>query len=215
MYENLFIAIGKLTVLIIFIVIIILVFLSSIIFYYIATKKILFPKLFSSLLLLFYGILKAVFRFFGTNDIIIDKTYIYIQNNMNIGKIKKIHSKNICIFFPQCLRSVKCPAKSTGGIIECINCGRCEIGKAKQRAEKFKSRFFVITGGSVVKRLIKKNKPKAIIGVGCLFELKQGLELCAKYNIPGYGICLLKDGCVNTILDWDEYYNVFKFIVSK
>ncbi len=210
MYETIFLILGKLSVLVFFLTIIIIAFLSSIIAFNIATKKILFPRLFSSLIVLFYGMLKAVFRFFRIDDKIVDQTYIHVQNEMNKEKVKKTPYKDICIFMPQCLRSEKCPAKSFGGLVSCINCGQCPVGEAKKKSEKAGCNFFIATGGSVIKRLIKKYKPKAIIGVGCIYEIKEGLELCAKHNIPTYGVLLLKDGCVNTVLDWDEFYSVLE-----
>ncbi|RLG13875.1 MAG: DUF116 domain-containing protein [Candidatus Nanohalarchaeota archaeon] len=210
MYENAFLILGKISAIAIAGSVVVLIFLTIIILYNLSTKKIVFPRLFSSLLVLFYGSLKAVFRFFKVDDKIIDKTYILVQNEMNLEKIKKTNYKDICIFMPQCLRSEKCPAKSHGGLVSCINCGLCPVGAAKKKAEKLKCNFFIATGGSVIKRLIKQYKPKAIIGVGCLYEVKEGLELCAKCNIPTYGVTLLKDGCVNTILDWDKFYSVLE-----
>ena len=211
MYDSAFLILGKLSAFVIIGIIVILVFLSVIIIYYnIKTKKIFFSRLFSSLLVLFYGNLKALFRFFRVDDKIIDKTYIFVQNEMNIKNVKETKHKDICVFVPQCLRSEKCPAKSHGGLVSCINCGLCPIGAAKKKAEGLKYKFFIATGGSIIKHLIKKYKPKAIIGAGCLYEIKEGLELCAKYNIPAYGIILLKDGCINTILNWNEFYSVLE-----
>ena len=52
--------------------------------------------------------------------------------------------------------------------------------------------------------LLKEKKVKAVIGVACNFELREGLENCQRFGIPGQGIHLLKDGCINTVADIDR-----------
>jgi len=44
--------------------------------------------------------------------------------------------------------------------------------------------------------------------VGCLQEVKEGLEMCAKMKIPALGIVLLQDGCVSTLLNWNSFYDL-------
>lgn len=88
------------------------------------------------------------------------------------------------IFMPQCLRSVECPAKLTPEGIICVNCGRCGIGEAKRYAESLGCKFFVVPGSSFIKRIIKKDRPGAIVGVGCSMEIKEGLDLCHSHGIP-------------------------------
>ena len=56
--------------------------------------------------------------------------------------------------------------------------------------------------------MIRKYHPKAIIGVGCLCEVKEGLDLMHKNKIPSVGVVLERSGCVNTLLDWDKLFEV-------
>lgn len=39
-------------------------------------------------------------------------------------------------------------------------------------------------------------------------EIKEGLELCDRAGVVGMGVVTLKDGCVETVLDWDDLYEV-------
>jgi hypothetical protein len=70
---------------------------------------------------------------------------------------------------------------------------------------------FIVPGSSFVKRLVRKHKPTAILGVGCMAEVKAGLEMCEKLNLCGVGIVLQKAGCFSTILDWDKFYEFIDF----
>ena len=53
-----------------------------------------------------------------------------------------------------------------------------------------------------MKRIFARAKAGACLGVGCLKELMLGSFACEKLGIAGQGVPLLKDGCVNTEVDW-------------
>ena len=67
-------------------------------------------------------------------------------------------------------------------------------------------RFFIVPGSSFIKRIIKKYRPGAIVGVGCHMEIKEGLDLCHSHSIPARGVPLTTSGCVATTLDWEQFY---------
>jgi hypothetical protein len=56
--------------------------------------------------------------------------------------------------------------------------------------------------------MVKKYRPKAIIGVGCLAEVKEGLDMADKMGLVVMGIVTLKEGCVETIANWQEIYEI-------
>jgi hypothetical protein len=56
--------------------------------------------------------------------------------------------------------------------------------------------------------MIQKYHPKAIVGVGCMMEIKEGIDLCYRYDISAIGVPLLEAGCVCTTLDWDKFYEI-------
>jgi hypothetical protein len=69
-------------------------------------------------------------------------------------------------------------------------------------------RVFIAPGSTLIKRMMKKYRPEAIIGVGCLMEIKEGLDLCDRAGVVGMGVVTLKDGCVETLVDWNELRDV-------
>jgi hypothetical protein len=60
---------------------------------------------------------------------------------------------------------------------------------------------FILPGGSLAKKILLELKPKASLGVACSKELVLGSYLCEKMGVIGQGVELLKDGCINTIVD--------------
>ena len=49
--------------------------------------------------------------------------------------------------------------------------------------------------------MVKKYKPKAVMGVGCSMEIREGTEKLAAWGMPVFGFKLLNDGCVGTSLN--------------
>ena len=41
-------------------------------------------------------------------------------------------------------------------------------------------------------------------------EIKEGLDLCHRHNIPARGVLLSSAGCVATTLDWEQFYETIK-----
>jgi hypothetical protein len=153
------------------------------------------------------SVIKALFWLARADDSIVDDVGVRLRNYINRKKFLRIPYSDRFIFMPQCVRSTECPAKLTPEGIRCVNCGRCVVGEAKDFAEGLGYRFFIVPGSSFIKRIIKKYAPRAIVGVGCQMELKEGLDLCHSRDIPAIGIPLSQAGCVSTTLDWDKFYD--------
>ena len=89
-----------------------------------------------------------------------------------------------------------------------MNCGQCTVGQARILLEKLGYRVFIIPGSSFIKRMVKKYHPKAIIGVGCLTEVKEGIDMADKIGLVAMGVVTLKEGCVETLVSWQDVYDV-------
>lgn len=152
------------------------------------------------------SVIKSLFWIARADDSIVDDVGVRLRNYVNRKEFLKTPIDRRFIFMPQCVRSIECPAKLTPEGIKCINCGRCNVGEAKKMAEGLGYKFFIVPGSSFIKRIIKKYKPKAVVGVGCQMEIKEGLDLCHSHAIPAQGVPLLKSGCVATTLDWEQFY---------
>ncbi len=188
--------------------ILIVVLATLLLIYTIKTGKVLFPNLLVLGIMFFEGSIKAVVRLFGFDDANIDRISIDMKNKAMWATFSKIPFEKRAVFIPQCLRSVDCPARLSPEGIKCKDCGLCDITRAKKNAERLGYMFFVVPGSSFIVRMIRKYRPEGIIGVGCLCEVKEGLDLMHKNKIPAVGVVLDKSGCVSTVLDWDKLFEV-------
>lgn len=172
----------------------------------IRSNKRYLPQFLLVLLSAFESPAKAVFKFFKMDDAVVDRVAIDLQNKFNKANFAAIAYNERALFLPQCLRSTECPAKLSTEGIKCIGCGKCVVKDIKKDAEKLGYRVFVVPGSSFIKRMIIKYGPKAVIGVGCQPEIKQAIDICQRFNLPGQGIVLQRAGCMNTIVDVDDVY---------
>lgn len=210
--EPLFTIIGEAVVYFVAFLLIIAILGSFLIAYSFKTEKFIFPGFMLFSITLLENLVKALFRLIKMDDSIVDDVGIELKNKISLRKFRNTPVNKRLIFFPQCLRATTCPSKLSPEGMQCENCGACEIGQAKKSAEMLGYKVFIVPGSSFIRRMVRKHKPEAILGIGCMTEIKAGLEMCEKTDLFGVGIVLEKAGCVSTVLDWDKFY---EFIESS
>jgi len=207
-WNNLIYLIGEITVFLILGALLTAFILVVISLYSIRKGRLYFPTLIRSGLVFFEGLMKAFFRLFGLEEREMLSFLIKLHNAMNTADFERIPVSERAVFIPQCLRSSKCPAHLTPEGLKCRNCGQCTVGEARMILEKLGYRIFIVPGSSFIKRMVKKYHPKAIIGVGCLSEVKEGIDMADKIGLVAMGIVTIKEGCVETLVNWTDIYEV-------
>lgn len=209
--ESFFAIIGEAVVYLGIFLFVVAVLGSLLIAYSFKTERFIFPGFMLFSISILENLVKALFRLAKVDDSIVDDVGIALKNKISIRKFRNTPVNKRLIFFPQCLRAITCPSKLSPEGMQCVNCGSCEIGQAKNCAELLGYKVFIVPGSSFIRRLVRKHKPLAILGVGCMAEVKAGLEMCERWNIRSIGLVLEKAGCVSTVLDWDKFYEFVEF----
>ena len=135
---------------------------------------------------------------------ILDDTLTELRNHLYNAKFLKTPYDQRALFLPQCLRHADCPATLNAEGLQCKHCKRCCIDEIKTYAEGLGYRVFIAPGSTIVYRMVKKYRPRAVVGVGCRMEIREGSEKLAAWGLPVYGFKLLTDGCVETKLNIDD-----------
>ena len=200
--------IGEVTLIVIVGALVISFILVIISLYSIKHKRLYFPQLIKSGLVFLEGMMKAMFRFLGLEDREMLSFFIKLQNTMNADAFGRIPVTERAVFIPQCMRSSRCPAHLTPEGLKCRNCGQCEVGAARLLLERMGYKVFIVPGSSFIKRMVKKYRPRAIIGIGCLSEVKEGIDMADKLGLAVMGVVTLKEGCVETLVNWPDVYEV-------
>jgi hypothetical protein len=130
------------------------------------------------------------------------RLYVESKNRSLIENFASTPYKERILLLPQCLRAKDCPAELGKYGYECQECGRCIIKTIKQMSKKLGYKgIFILPGGSLAQKILLELKPKASLGVACSKELVLGSFLCEKMGVIGQGVALLRDGCINTLVD--------------
>jgi len=139
----------------------------------------------------------------GVDELELLKIYVETKNSASRKKFAATPYSQRILLLPQCLRSRQCPAELKEYGYECQACGKCSLNKVISQAKALGYKnVFILPGGAVVSKIIAKEKPRACLGVACFKELVLGSFLCEKFGVIAQGVSLLRDGCVNTEVDW-------------
>ncbi len=164
--------------------------------------KFYLPRILIPGMVLLEGLVKAICKLLGLDDKDLITFFITLRNTMNTKAFAGTPVEQRAVFLPQCLRSAECPAHLTPEGLKCRRCGRCTVGENVAWLEGIGYRVFIVPGSTFIKRMVKKYRPKAIIGVGCLMEVKDGIDMSDRIGITAIGVVNFKDGCVETVADW-------------
>jgi hypothetical protein len=205
-WDQVVVLIGELTLLAVLGVLAFGIFVTGITLLSIKRGKFYFPRLLSSGFIMLEGVLKGVIGFFGLEDRELVSFFIRVHNSMNARVFEDIPVSRRAIFFPQCLRSSRCPAHLTPEGLSCQGCGACEMGRKLPLIRDLGYRIFIVPGSSFIQRMVKKYRPSGIIGVGCIVEVRDGLEMCDRMGLCGMGVVTLREGCVETLVSWQEVF---------
>ncbi len=135
----------------------------------------------------------------------VNSTAVTVINSLHREAVARVPKKDRVMFLPHCLRNVKeCRAKIDEEGYHCTKCGKCVLGNFVEECEKNGVKWFIVGGGSAVIELIKKYRPRAVLGVSCFPEAKLAIERLAESKIPLQSILLSKAGCVDTRVNAEE-----------
>lgn len=146
----------------------------------------------------------------GIDEKEIMRLYVEAANRRDFDKFIKTDLKERILLLPHCLRPRDCPAKVGEFGYECINCrSDCVIFQLKSYAEKLGYKgVYILPGGALVEKILRKVKPKAVVGVACYKECVLGHVVLLKMGIIGQAIPLLRNGCVDTLVDVNKVKRV-------
>ncbi len=140
----------------------------------------------------------------GLSESMIQYTHIELRNSVFEPEFKKVPYNQRIVFLPHCTRDIKvCQAVVDGEGIHCKNCGGCGIDEVTKLAKELGYMgVFTAHGGSMVKKIITKYNPKAVVGVCCFPEAIMGIEGVKSLGKIPQAVLLLNDGCQNTVMNF-------------
>ena len=82
-------------------------------------------------------------------------------------------------------------------------------------AEEMGFNFFVVTGGTLARQIVKKLRPKAVLAVACERDLTSGIQ--DVYPLPAVGVMNIRPNgpCYNTHVDMEDFKRQLEEIIEK
>lgn len=143
-------------------------------------------------------------RFFGIEKEKILKSYISVNNYLVGNKKLALKGQDILILLPHCLQNAECKFKITIDIDNCKDCGKCKISALRELADRYRVKLRVATGGTLARKWIKENQPKAVIAIACERDLSSGIHETGELPVLGVLNCRPHGPCINTDVDVAE-----------
>ena len=138
------------------------------------------------------------------------KIYVKLNNSYIYSNKYNFNSKDIMILIPHCVQKNSCKL-----IENCAKCGLCNVSDLVKLKEKTGINIFIATGGTLARKVIIENKPKAVIAVACERDLTSGIQ--DMKHIPVLGIFNKRPNgpCVDTFIDIHEVEDAINFLTNK
>lgn len=198
--------------------IILLILFSTMITYFILNDK----EVNRHLMKINYKIIRCIFpmiismgRFAGISKDEIRKIFIKINNAYIYSKKYNFDSENLIILIPHCIQNHNCKLKVTNDINNCKKCGMCKINELLELKEKYNTQIFIATGGTLARKIIIDNKPKAVIAVACERDLTSGVKDVKGIPVLGVFNSRPNGPCVDTNINIKEVEKAINFFTNK
>lgn len=167
-----------------------------------------------SIVSLLLPIMTPIGKIVGVDKNELRKIFIKLNNEYIYSQEYNLLPEDIIILIPHCIQKYTCKLKVTTKIETCAKCGLCNIGDLVKLKEKTDVKIFVATGGTLARKIILENRPKAVIAVACERDLTSGVQ--DTKGIPVLGVFNKRPNgpCVDTIIDIDEVEKAINFFIK-
>lgn len=134
----------------------------------------------------FYPLARTLGVITFSHQSIITESFLNFNNEIVLTDQKDIRNSNILVLLPHCLQKDNCTVRITSDIINCEECGGCDIASIKKLIIDQSVDAAVATGGSLARKLIMDKKPDVIVAVACHRDLLEGLR--DSWSHPVYAV---------------------------
>lgn len=157
-----------------------------------------------------YELINALFpfavylgRIFGIKRRKLEASFIAVSNLLFRRRSIRVPASRLLVVTPHCLQLASCPHKITRDPHNCKRCGGCDIGALVTLADEIGFHFFVATGGTLARQIVRDTRPKAVLAIACERDLMSGIQ--DVYPLPAIGVLNIRPNgpCYNTHVDMD------------
>ena len=152
-------------------------------------------------------------KLFGKSRRQLEASFIAVSNLLFYHRGIRVPANRLLVLTPHCLQLATCPHKITRDPNNCKRCGGCNIGDLVKLSEEMGFHFFVATGGTLARQVVKETRPKAVLAIACERDLMSGIQ--DVYPLPAVGVLNLRPNgpCYNTKVDMEEVRKALEQVI--
>ncbi len=144
----------------------------------------------------------------------IRRIFVQLNNSYIYSQKYNLRGEDIMLLSPHCIQKSFCNLKVTYDVSNCKRCGKCSVDRFLTLREKYGVKVFVATGGTLARKIILENRPKAIVAIACERDLTSGIQEVIKVPILGVYNERPNGPCFNTEVNIDNVENAIKFFMG-
>lgn len=160
-------------------------------------------------------VISNICEFVNTPKDEIRKIFIKINNAYIYSNKYNFNSEDLIILIPHCIQNHNCKLKVTNYIENCKKCGMCKINELLEIKEKYNTKVFIATGGTLARKIIIDNRPKAVIAVACERDLTSGVRDVRGIPVLGVFNSRPNGPCIDTNINIKEVEKAINFFTYK
>ena len=175
----------------------------------------LFHRYSFALIKFLFPVAVRIGKVFGIRRRQLEGSFVAVSNLIFMKSGIKVPAKRLLVLSPHCLQLTSCPHKITRDPNNCKRCGGCNVGDLMKLADELGFTFFVATGGTLARQVVKKIRPQAVLAIACERDLMSGIQ--DVYPLPAVGILNIRPNgpCNNTRVDMDEVRRLLEQIINR
>ncbi len=131
----------------------------------------------------FYYLAKVLGVITFSSKCSLSESFLNFNNECVLTDQENVRNSSILILLPHCLQKEDCPVRITTDIVNCEECGGCDIATIKKILASHNVDAAVATGGSLARKIIMDKKPDVIVAVACHRDLVDGLREAWRYPV--------------------------------
>ncbi len=135
---------------------------------------------------LFLPFMELAGRIIGLNKNLVRRSFIKVNNEFVMAQVHEIETSGLLLLLPHCIQASSCKIRLGASLEHCAECGGCQIAHIRVLSKKYGFCAAIATGGTVARRIVAEQRPKAIIAVACERDLTAGIQ--DSYPVPVFGI---------------------------
>ena len=156
----------------------------------------------------------SIGKLLSVNKNEIRRIFVHLNNSYIYSQKYSLNGEDIMLLSPHCIQKSFCNFKVTYDVSNCKRCGKCSVDRFLTLREKYGVKVFIATGGTLARKIIVENRPKAVVAIACERDLTSGIQEVVKIPVLGVYNERPSGPCFNTEVNIENVENAIKFFMG-